>query len=259
MPYFDGDFWPNAIEDMILEVEKEQAAEAESGPVDGPEGSNQLDSKSKSKQQKKNQIRKKQTNVKQDLITKVMSVMERHKDVFFVIRMIEKEKVQSLPKITDPDMDMQCDLMDGRDPFLTKARDEHWEFSSLRRAKFSTMCLLHKLHNPEKKMYGDEEFQCNECQATITTRWKCTTCNDYDLCVKCYEEQQSGRKEKHPHQMTKAAVQNALGVFGGNDGDASNGQNSAENRRKSIEKCISGLSHAVRCRDANCSKQSCSK
>ena len=188
-----------------------------------------------------------------------MSVMERHKDVFFVIRMIEKEKVQSLPKITDPDVDMQCDLMDGRDPFLTKARDEHWEFSSLRRAKFSTMCLLHKLHNPEKKMYGEEEFQCNECQATITTRWKCTTCNDYDLCVKCYEEQQSGRKEKHPHQMTKAAVQNALGVFGGNDGDASNGQNSAENRRKSIEKCISGLSHAVRCRDANCSKQSCSK
>ena len=49
-------------------------------------------------------------------------------------------------------------------------------------------------------------------------------------------------------------VQNASG-----DGDASNGQNSAENRQKSIEKCISALSHAKRCQDVNCSKQSCSK
>ena len=36
-------------------------------------------------------------------------------------------------------------------------------------------------------------------------------------------------------------------------------QDTAENRRKSIEKCISGLKHAVVCRDTQCLKQSCSK
>ena len=54
-------------------------------------------------------------------------------------------------------------------------------------------------------------------------------------------------------------VQNASGIFGDDDEDASNGQNSAEERKKQIENCIIGLSHSVRCGDANCSKQSCSK
>ena len=127
LPYFDGDFWPNAIEDLVLEVEKEQAAE-DSGAIE--DTTNQGDSKSKSKQQKKNQVNRKKNTKNQsgDLMSKVMYLMERHKDVFFVIRMIEKEKVASLPKISDADDDLPCELMDGRDPFLTKARDEHWEF-----------------------------------------------------------------------------------------------------------------------------------
>ena len=127
MPYFDGDFWPNAIEDLIVEVEKEQQQDAANDARD--DSSNPHDSKSKSKVQKKNQMKKKRAGDRQQsLMEKVMYLMERHKDVFFVIRMIEKDKVPSLPKIQDPDEDMQCDLMDGRDPFLTKARDEHWEF-----------------------------------------------------------------------------------------------------------------------------------
>jgi len=37
--------------------------------------------------------------------------------------------------------------MDGRDAFLTLARDKHFEFSSLRRAQFSTLSMLYELHN----------------------------------------------------------------------------------------------------------------
>lgn len=37
------------------------------------------------------------------------------------------------------------------------------------------------------------------------------------------------------------------------------GQNIAENRKRSIEKCINGLRHSVGCRDAQCLKISCSK
>ena len=36
-------------------------------------------------------------------------------------------------------------------------------------------------------------------------------------------------------------------------------ESAAELRRKSIEKCIVGLKHAVQCRKADCSRQSCSK
>ena len=40
----------------------------------------------------------------------------------------------------------QCDLMDGRDAFLTMAREKHFEFSSLRRCKYSTLVLIYELH-----------------------------------------------------------------------------------------------------------------
>ena len=40
----------------------------------------------------------------------------------------------------------QCDLMDGRDAFLTMAREKHYEFSSLRRCKYSTLVLVYELH-----------------------------------------------------------------------------------------------------------------
>lgn len=36
--------------------------------------------------------------------------------------------------------------MDGRGNLLTMCHYRHYEFSSLRRAEFSTLCLLHELH-----------------------------------------------------------------------------------------------------------------
>lgn len=72
----------------------------------------------------------------------------------------------------DPDPLIASDLMDGRDTFLTRARDEHWEFSSLRRAKYSTICFCHALHNQEKS--EGLSYTCNSCQGTAI--WHCTTC-----------------------------------------------------------------------------------
>ena len=54
---------------------------------------------------------------------------------FFVIRLQAAETVKNLGPIVDPDPPMSCDLMDGRDSFLTLAREKHYEFSSLRRTK----------------------------------------------------------------------------------------------------------------------------
>lgn len=81
--------------------------------------------------------------------------------------------INTLPPIMDPDPLLTCDLMDGRDAFLTLARDKHWEFSSLRRCKWSSMCMLVELHNQ-----GHDRFvyTCNVCKHHVETRWHCTVC-----------------------------------------------------------------------------------
>lgn len=64
--------------------------------------------------------------------------------------------------------------MDGRDAFLTMARERHYEFSSLRRAKFSSMSMLYELHNQ-----GQDKFvyTCNNCKSHVETRYHCTVCD----------------------------------------------------------------------------------
>jgi hypothetical protein len=47
---------------------------------------------------------------------------------------------------------VQCDFMDGRDAFLTMARDKHYEFSSLRRCKYSTLVMLYELHTQVREL-----------------------------------------------------------------------------------------------------------
>lgn len=158
--------------------------------------------------------------------------------------------------------------MDGRDAFLTMARDKHFEFSSLRRAQFSTLCMLYELHNQ-----GTDKFvyTCNNCKNHVETRYHCSICDvsfllnlisnfqfliqnqslqDYDLCIQCYE------KIGHPHKMDR------LG-FDIDDGSSpTDGRPQVppnEARKYSIQRCIQSLVHACRCRDANCRLPSCQK
>lgn len=137
-------------------------------------------------------------------------------------------------------------MMDGRDAFLTLAREKHYEFSSLRRAKFSTMAMLYELHNQ-----GQDKFvyTCNSCKSHVETRYHCTVCDDFDLCIQCNE------KERHPHKMEK------LG-FDLDDGSSPCDQtkvNPQDARKLSIQRCIQSLVHACQCRDANCRLTSCHK
>lgn len=93
--------------------------------------------------------------------------------VFFVIHLHAGPVINTLPPIMDPDPMLTCDLMDGRDAFLTLARDKHWEFSSLRRCKWSSMCMLVELHNQGQDRFV---YTCNECKHHVETRWHCTVC-----------------------------------------------------------------------------------
>lgn len=90
-----------------------------------------------------------------------------------MIRLIAAPMANALPPIVDLDPLIACDLMDGRDAFLTLARDKHLEFSSLRRSKWSSMCMLVELHNQSQDRFV---YTCNLCKHHVETRFHCTVC-----------------------------------------------------------------------------------
>ncbi|XP_029933497.1 histone acetyltransferase p300 isoform X2 [Myripristis murdjan] len=261
LPYFEGDFWPNVLEESIKELEQEEEERkreensTSNESIDATKGdsknakkkNNKKTSKNKSSLSRANKKKPGMPNVSNDLSQKLYATMEKHKEVFFVIRLIAGPMANALPPITDPDPLMACDLMDGRDAFLTLARDKHLEFSSLRRSKWSSTCMLVELHNQSQDRFV---YTCNECKHHVETRFHCTVCEDYDLCITCYNT------KGHEHKMEK------LGL--GLDDESSNQaaaatQSPGDSRRLSIQRCIQSLVHACQCRNANCSLPSCQK
>lgn len=103
--------------------------------------------------------------------------------VFFVIRLHTPQRAAQLPDIHDPDPLISCELMDGRDAFLTIARDRHYEFSSLRRTKFSSMAMLYELHNQSQDRFI---YTCNSCKTHVETRFHCTVCDVSCATSCCY-------------------------------------------------------------------------
>uniref|UniRef100_A0A4W6BUD5 histone acetyltransferase n=1 Tax=Lates calcarifer TaxID=8187 RepID=A0A4W6BUD5_LATCA len=261
LPYFEGDFWPNVLEESIKELEQEEEErkkEENTASSETTEGAhadsknakkknNKKTNKNKSSVSRANKKKPGMPNVANDLSQKLYATMEKHKEVFFVIHLHAGPVINTLPPIMDPDPLLTCDLMDGRDAFLTLARDKHWEFSSLRRCKWSTMCMLVELHNQGQDRFV---YTCNECKHHVETRWHCTVCEDYDLCINCYNA------KGHEHQMVKWG----LGID--DDSNSQGGEASKspqESRRLSIQRCIQSLVHACQCRNANCSLPSCQK
>ncbi|XP_027872979.1 CREB-binding protein isoform X1 [Xiphophorus couchianus] len=261
LPYFEGDFWPNVLEESIKELEQEEEErkkEETTAATETPEGTpsdsknakkknNKKTNKNKSSVSRANKKKPGMPNVANDLSQKLYATMEKHKEVFFVIHLHSGPLANTLPPIVDPDPMISCDLMDGRDAFLTLARDKHWEFSSLRRCKWSTMCMLVELHNQGQDRFV---YTCNECKHHVETRWHCTVCEDFDLCISCYNT------KGHEHQMVKWG----LGLDDDNNSQSGEASKSPqESRRLSIQRCIQSLVHACQCRNANCSLPSCQK
>uniref|UniRef100_A0A672NDS8 histone acetyltransferase n=1 Tax=Sinocyclocheilus grahami TaxID=75366 RepID=A0A672NDS8_SINGR len=260
LPYFEGDFWPNVLEESIKELQQEEEERkkeentASSETIEGTQAdsknakkkNNKKTNKNKSSMSRANKKKPGMPNVANDLSQKLYATMEKHKEVFFVIHLHAGPVINTLPPIMDPDPMLTCDLMDGRDAFLTLARDKHWEFSSLRRCKWSSMCMLVELHNQGQDRFV---YTCNECKHHVETRWHCTVCEDFDLCINCYNS------KGHEHQMVKWGL--------GLDDDSNQGgeanKSPQESRRLSIQRCIQSLVHACQCRNANCSLPSCQK
>ncbi|ESO09433.1 hypothetical protein HELRODRAFT_168416 [Helobdella robusta] len=295
IPYFEGDYWPNVLEECIKELDEEEKKrkaleeadeddmadddtndehglrrKGQKGPSSSSlsnKGSNNSNgnlhgtggaalkrkqTKHKHGPQRKGGKKDSQLTTVCSLTARLLIAIEKLKEGFFVVTLQDPDKVtvNSLHPIKDPDQLVLNDLMDGRDSFLALAREKHYEFSSLRRAKYSTMAMLYELHTQGKDNFV---YTCNICKAAVETHYHCEVCNDFDLCVPCYQQ------EGHHHKMEK------LGGFDLNENQLSNSTSSTDQegprdvRKVAIDRCITALVHACQCRDANCRLNSCYK
>ena len=112
-------------------------------------------------------------------------------------------------------------------------------------------------------------YTCNKCKKhVVDTRYHCVECDDFDLCIVCYNQ------EGHIHRMEKLTFNEfsnvvgedfesggSMGSGGDMDGSGNGGDTTspAEYRRLTIQRCIQSLVHACQCRDANCRSQSCQR
>lgn len=102
-----------------------------------------------------------------------LNVLRCLRQVFFVVHL---QSLETVPSISDPDICIQGDLMDGRVPFLQFCSDQRLEYSSLRRAKFSSMVLLYELHSEQETGVSRSIFTCRMCIRKTTMCFSCPQC-----------------------------------------------------------------------------------
>lgn len=164
--------------------------------------------------------------------------LQRNAEAFLTINLYARNQVANLQPIDDPDPLFASEMMECRDTFLGRARERHLEFSTLRRAKFSTLTFLYDVHTENKDAFV---YSCNACQKEIETPLQCKQCPNFHLCEACY------RTRGHPHPMERLVV---------NDENVNTAAVQQSDRKK-MEQCVRLLVHASGCRDANCRTPSC--
>ncbi|KAF1745285.1 LOW QUALITY PROTEIN: hypothetical protein MXB_1768 [Myxobolus squamalis] len=128
IPYFDGDYWSNSLEDIITEYEKDMNIQLDQQGKGKPDI---LGVKKKGNRNKvgKHKVVTSKRQIPEDtsLTQKIFSLMDKYREVFFVLKLNDDTVLFS----NDTNPIFTSDLMDGRSGFLTMCRDNHWEFSSM--------------------------------------------------------------------------------------------------------------------------------
>lgn len=90
-------------------------------------------------------------------------------------------------------------LTDMRHSFLEFCQFKHYQFDTLRRAKYSSMMLLYHLHNPNADNTKPKCIQCKNVLREI--RYHCEQCPSFDMCQQCLDSNSSNKCE-HEHMLT---------------------------------------------------------
>ncbi|KAJ1264517.1 hypothetical protein BS78_08G007200 [Paspalum vaginatum] len=101
--------------------------------------------------------------------------------------------IVGVPKDTkDRDAILESEFFNTRLAFLSLCEENNYQFDSLRRAKHSSMMVLHHLHNLTAA--------CDVCCHGFETGkgWRCEICPDVDVCDSCFQK----GAVSHPHMLT---------------------------------------------------------
>ncbi|KAM7540891.1 hypothetical protein Aperf_G00000035770 [Anoplocephala perfoliata] len=283
LPYFDGDLWPNTLEELLKPVvenrrrlREEEVEDCVEGDEDGDSNQGSLDCDRKPgsagsgggggsmngadnrKKTKKRKIKRAGSSMnipgggtkrkrlaaatngdtEAEVQRRLEENLQRHAEAFLTINLYNSNQIPNLQPVKDPDPLFASDLMECRDSFLSRARERHLEFSTLRRAKFSTLAFLYDIHTENKDTII---YVCNGCQTETETPRLCKQCPNYHLCEDCF------KVRGHDHPMTKVVVSD----------DSANAAAVQQSDRLRMERCVELLKHTSTCRDANCRISSC--
>jgi len=97
--------------------------------------------------------------------------------MFFIVHLYSCGiTASSLPLTRDPDPQFGGELADGRVALLVFCRERRMEFSTLRRATFTSMVMCHELHVEQANSVGRVIRSCRRCRAKTLLSYTCTTC-----------------------------------------------------------------------------------
>ncbi|GER53976.1 histone acetyltransferase of the CBP family 1 [Striga asiatica] len=220
LPYFDGDYWPGAAEDIIYQLQQEE---------DGR------------KPHKKGIIKKSITK----RALKASGQTDLSGNASKDLMLMHKVEITGIPDETKDNEVLESEFFDTRQAFLSLCQGNHYQYDTLRRAKHSSMMVLYHLHNPTAPAFVST---CAVCHLDIEAGqgWRCDTCPDYDVCGACYRK--DGGVD-HPHPLTSCQS---------SDHDAQN-KEARQLRVTQLRKMLDLLVHASQCRSPLCQYPNCRK
>lgn len=108
--------------------------------------------------------------------------------------------VDDVPADTkDKDITFDNSLFENRNAFLSFCQKNYYQFDTLRRAKHSSMMILHHLQNSSALTAGGICSFCHKDTATDQC-WLCEICPEFEVCATCYEEKGFSL---HIHKLTQ--------------------------------------------------------
>jgi|SRR6218665_1155571 len=96
--------------------------------------------------------------------------------MYLAIQFYSPKDAESLPPIADVDAISPNSLVNNRSSFLLFAREHHYEFSTLRRAKFSTQAMLYELDR-----LNSVGIVCESCGVSVGNTNGLLFCSECDV------------------------------------------------------------------------------
>lgn len=104
----------------------------------------------------------------------------------------------------DKDGLLDYDFFHDRVSFLNFCEKNFYRFDTLRRAKHSSMMILHHLHASRARAIGTI---CSICSQKAVEGWQCETCSPFHVCSECYQRE---GHNCHVHKLVKHLTESDL-------------------------------------------------